>query len=277
MASLRSGRLFAPDPELLVRHLLGLPVRPLEDEPAALAVERHLLVSVLPVEVDGLSGTCRKREVERVLGDRRLDGGADLGLGTEEPVRGSEAGERLMRAREVVVRDPISKALASLDEVLRFDALPEFPVDGRPHPLRLANSLRMMCSGDHVLDALADEQLLEGGLPPPREVLPALVGQHFLGLPELLDSVELRVHDQVLGLPERERIAHDEPAVVVQEDRQVHALLLALQHEGRDVRLPELARPCPLEPADLIRRPPLPLRRRNGLDPLGLQGRAHAA
>jgi len=48
--------------------------------------------------------------------------------------------------------------------------MPELVGDGLPQTLALAELLWMMRAGDDVLDAFADQQLLEAALPAPREV-----------------------------------------------------------------------------------------------------------
>jgi hypothetical protein len=87
---------------------------------------------------------------------------------------------------------------------------------------------------------------LEFRLPPPRRVLPPLVGQDFLRRPVRRDAPRHRLHHQVAPLMVRQRVRHHEARVVVHEYRQVQPLL-APQQKREDVRLPKLIRPRSLE------------------------------
>lgn len=104
-----------------------------------------------------------------------------------------------------------------------------------------------------VADAVAAQQPLELRLPAPRGVLAAVVGQDLAGRTEGRDAALQCFQHQRRTLVVGQYVTHDEPAVVVHEDRQVQPLV-APQQEGEDVTLPELVRLGPLEPT----RPVLP-------------------
>ena len=141
----------------------------------------------------------------------------------------------------VVMREEMGEALARVVEVLRMDALPELARDRLPQSLTLAERFRMVRAGNDVLDALADQQLLEFASAAPREVLASLIGQDLVRLAEARDAIEQGLGDQLARLPEPEREAHHIAAVVIQEHRQVGALAVACEYEARDVALPEFA------------------------------------
>ena len=106
----------------------------------------------------------------------------------------------------------------------------------------------MLRSTSDVLDAVSLERLLEDRPPAPHRVLPPVVGQDLLRLAVRRDASLERLHHERRLLMVRERVADDEPAVVVHEHAQVQPLLPALQ-EREDVRLPELIRRRALEAA----------------------------
>jgi hypothetical protein len=230
---------------------------------SALAVHRHRLVVDLASEKHRLSKRLAHGERELVAGERRLHRAAHRALGAKEAIRGHHAAESLVRAKVVVVGEIVVKPLARFFESLRPRATPQFLLDRLPQPLALAHGLRVMRARHHVLDPLADEQLLKVALPAPRVVLPPLVGQHFLGLAKLGDPLEQRLAHELLALVEREAKAHHVPAVIIQEDGEEDALTVAGEHEARNVALPQIARVGALE-APRKRRLPPALRHRRG-------------
>lgn len=90
-----------------------------------------------------------------------------------------------------------------------------------------------------VPDALLPELRLERRLPAPRGVLPALIGEDLLGRPVRGHGARKRLQHELALLVMRQREAHDEARVIVQERCQVHALVPS-QKEREDVRLPKL-------------------------------------
>jgi hypothetical protein len=136
----------------------------------------------------------------------------------------------------------------------------------------------MVGAGDHVTDPLAVEQLLEGALAAPGEVLATLVREHLPRLAEGRDPRKQSLDHHLLLLVEMQPEAHDVAARVVEEHHEVDAPALARQHEARDVGLPQLRGTRPLEAA---RRHPLPPRllpwKRKARDPLVPQDLRHRA
>ena len=194
-----------------------------EHDPAALAVQRHLLVTDLAEDVDALARCARERGAELVLRHARLEGLPQRVLGTEETVRGDEPADPLVRAKMVVVREVMPEPLACFAELLRLHALPQLRADRLPQALTLAQRLGVVRARHHVLDALAHQQALEVGLAAPGEVLAPLVGEHLLGLAEALDPLHQRLTHEP-GLLVRGELPGDHVAgEIVQEHRQVHA------------------------------------------------------
>lgn len=89
-------------PEVLGLDLLALSVRRLDHQPPLLAVQAHRLPVDLPHEIDRLPRRLAQGQPELVLGDLRLDRRPHLARHPEEPVRGHEPVERLVRALVVV-------------------------------------------------------------------------------------------------------------------------------------------------------------------------------
>jgi hypothetical protein len=104
---------------------------------------------------------------------------------------------------------------------------------------------------------LADPALLEQpgelALAAPGHVLGAVVGQDLLGRAEVGDCSEQRLAHQRARRRGVQPIADDEAAVVVEECHQVHAPVLTLEHEGEEVRLPQLVGTRALEVLGLLR------------------------
>jgi hypothetical protein len=172
----------------------------------------------------------------------------------------------------------VAEALPGIVEVLGLRPVPKLLPDRPPEALAFPERLGMVGTGDDVTDPLAVEQLLEGALPPPREVLPTLVREHLARLPEGRDPRKERLRHDLLLLMEMEPEAHDVAARVIQEHDEVDAPALACEHEARDVGLPQLRRTRPLEAARrLPLRPGLAARKRKTRDPLLPEDLRHRA
>ena len=217
----------------------------------------------LPRQVHPRARAIAQRSAQLVSDELRLHRLPHRALRAEEAIRRHQPVDPLVRAEEVVVADVVRQPAPRVLEVLRLRPVPEFVADGLPQPLALPERLGVMRAAHHVLDAFLREQLLEAALAAPGVVLAALVGQHFDRLPVARDAVQEGLGDERGPLMARELPRHDVAAVVVQEDRQVHAPAFAPQDEARDVRLPELAGLGALEAArELGFCPPAPRRRR---------------
>jgi hypothetical protein len=108
----------------------------------------------------------------------------------------------------------------------------------------------MARAGDHLVDAAALAQLRERALAAPRHVLGAVVGQDLLGSAVVGDgSLEDLAH-QRSRRARVQPVADDVAAVVVHEGDHVHAAALALEHEGEQVRLPQMVGLGALEALD---------------------------
>ena len=129
---------------------------------------------------------------------------------------------------------------ARLVQVPEDRALHQLAPQGPPEALDLAQRLGVPRARHDLPDAAPLAQLVEGALAAPGVVLRAVVGQDLLRRTEVGDRrLEHLAHQgpRCAGVqPE----AHDEAAEVVQERHQVHAAVLALEHEGEQVGLPQL-------------------------------------
>ena len=234
--------------------------------------DRQPLIAELPDDVEGLAWRLLEREPQCVRGDGALDFGAHVRGRLEEAVCGYEPVERLVRPLEVVVRDEVVEALLRVDGMREHGPAEKLIPQRLPEALDLAERLRVLRPTADVVDAHPSERLLELGLPAPHRVLPAVVGQDLDRLAVRRDAALERLHHQRRFLVMRQRVADDEPAVVVHEHADVEPLGPP-QPEREDVRLPQLVRRRPLEPP----RPMLACRRgRRRVDqPLVVQDAAH--
>ncbi len=160
--------------------------------------------------------------------------------------------------------------LPRLLEVLRPRPVPELGVERLPEPLALPERLRVVRPRHDVPDPLPLEHLLEVAPPPPAVVLPPLVRQHLQGLPEARDRAQHGLDHHLAPLVRREIPPRHVPREVVEEDDQVAALPVTRQKDARDVTLPELPGPAPLE-APHRRTPPRRMSPRKG--PMGMDRR----
>jgi hypothetical protein len=209
--------------QLAQRELLASAVLGVHDELPAFAVQRHRTVADLPEEEDRSARGLLQRQGQLVGLHLRLERLAQRVLGAEEAVGGHGSVDALMRAEVVVVAEEVRHALPRLGQVLGPGAVPQLLSDRLPQALALTQGLGMVRARDDVADALACQELLEGALPAPGEVLAALVGQDLLRLAVTGDAFQERLADEFATLLRRQLPAHDVAAEVVQEDRQVDA------------------------------------------------------
>lgn len=210
-------------------------------------MERHLLIAHLPKQINARPLLLADGELDLVPRQRCFDRLTKRGFRGKEPIRWQHAADPLVRAKVVVVRNVVRQSLARFGKILRVTARPKLRVHRLPEALALSHCLRVVRARDHVLDPFSAKQFLKIALPSPGEVLPSLVGQHFLRLPEALDPIQKGLGDDLLALVRKEPKTHHVAAVVVEEDDEVHPLLVAGEEETRDVALPEITRPRALE------------------------------
>jgi hypothetical protein len=176
-----------------------------------------------------------------------LDRVPDLRRGPEEAVRGHRAPDALVWTPEVVgLHEKPDPPLTVLE--IREDGAGQKLLPQRlPEALDLPQGLRVVRPALDVPDALAMKLGLEVGVPAPRHVLPALVGQDLTRRAVLCDPTRQRLQDQrsllVVRHQQRDQIAR----VVVHESGDVQPVM-ATEQEREDVRLPELVRLRALEP-----------------------------
>jgi hypothetical protein len=163
---------------------LYTPIRRLDYHFPLFPVQGHLLVAYLPHQIYRLSGRFPHRQQQFVLLHGLFQCFSDLVLSPEKPVRRHHAVNALVGPEVVVVVDEMAQPFLGFAQVLRLDPLPKFLHDRGPEPFRLAYRLGVVGSRHHVLDAFLAQHLLEVAFSPPGEILPALVGQHFLRFPE---------------------------------------------------------------------------------------------
>ena len=135
------------------------------------------LISQLASQIERLHRRLLPRQAQRVLGHLRLDRRSDLRRRPEEPVRGRESVECLVRTLKVVVLDEQAHPALAVLEVGEHRAGEQLLPQRLPEPLDLPAGLRMMRAALHMLDAVALQLRLELGRTTPGGVLAALVGE----------------------------------------------------------------------------------------------------
>jgi hypothetical protein len=186
------------------------------------------------------------RQLQRVASNRLLDRFPHLRARSEEAVRRHQPTQRLVRALEVVRPEVQLQPPGAVHEVGEHRPRQELLPQRLPEALNLSQCLRVLRPALHMGDTLPPQLAAELTLPAPHRVLPPLVRQDLPRRSVRRDPPEQGLHHQARLLMVRQRVAHDEPRVVVHERRQVDPLVPA-QQEREDVALPELVRLRALE------------------------------
>ena len=131
------------------------------------------------------------------------------------------------------------RASSRLRKTAALDALPP---QRPPEALRLAQRLRPARPRHQVADAAPLQQPRKGARAPPGHILRAIVGEHFLGRPEIGDRrFEHLAHDRA-ARTRPDAVPHDEAAVVVEIHDEIHPPVLSLEQKREEIALPELIR-----------------------------------
>ena len=160
----------------------------------AARVDREVPVAQAPDQIEGLPCGLLLRKPQRVLCHRCLDRRAHLRRGTEEPIRGREPFQPLVRALEVVVLNEQRRAPLAIVEVGEHGAREELLPHRLPEALDLAAGLRVVRAALHMPNAVAPKLLLEARLAAPRGVLASLIGQDLARRPVIGDTPVERLH-----------------------------------------------------------------------------------
>jgi len=228
--------------------LLGFVVAELDAQAAAFGRNAQVAVAQSADEVEGLAGWLLLSQVHGVALHVALDGLTHVRGSAEVAVSGHQAANALVGTLEVVAVDVEPEPPLAIGEVGKDRPAQKLLPQRLPEPLYLAQRLGVLGTALDVGDPVPLERLFEVGGAPPGGVLPALVGQHLLGRPigrhRALEGLEHQAAALVMG----DGVGGEEARVVVHEDGHVEALVLAEQ-EREDVRLPQLIRSRPLEPA----------------------------
>jgi hypothetical protein len=186
--------------------------------------DRQPLITELADDVERLAWRLFERQAQLVRLHLALDLGPHVRGRFEEAIRRHESIEPLMRALEVVVTDVVLEAALRVDDVREHRPTQKLVPQRLPEAFDLAERLRMLWSTADVLDAHARDRLFELGLAAPHRVLPAVVGEHFRRLAVRADAALEGLHHERRLLVMRERMPHDEAAVVIHEHADVQPL-----------------------------------------------------
>jgi hypothetical protein len=205
----------------------------------AARADRELPIAQAPDEVEGRAHRLLARQAQRVLGDGRLDRRAHRGGRAEEPIGGRCPLEPLVRALEVVVLHEERDASLTVLEVGEHRARKELLPHRLPEPLDLPAGLRVVRAALHMRNPVALQFRFELRRAAPRGVLPPLIGQDLPRRAAVRNAARQGLEHERAALVMGHREAHQVSRVIVEECRDVDALVLA-QQEREEIRLPEL-------------------------------------
>lgn len=203
--------------EVVAEFLGGLFIGELEFEFAFLRAQDDRLAFHPAHHVEGRTRFAAQGHLEQIVLDPRFEGLAQLGLDFEETVRRAQSADALMRPFVVVILDPEFDARAGVLEGIKLRALEKLLPDAGPEPLDLAQGHGMMRAGFEMRHAILAQFGFEAGGAPPRGVLAAVVGEHFLGRLELAHPDPIDFDDRLSGGASEQIRRGDEPRVVIQE------------------------------------------------------------
>ena len=139
---------------------------------------------------------------------------------------------------------PIRAGVGQIEEDRRLEA---FAPERAPEALDLPQRLRMPRPGHNMLDAALPGLLMKRTFATPRDILRAVVGEHFRRRSVGRDFRPKDFEHQRGGLTGLEPKTDEKTAVVVEEGDQIDPPVLAFEHEGEEVGLPELVGPSAFE------------------------------
>jgi hypothetical protein len=207
---------------------------------SALRLEHDVLPTHAPDHVERLLRFAAQGQRFHVLRNAAFADGTHILLERKEAFRRAQSFDALMRTLVVVVLHPVGNAFHRALEGFKTGPLQELRPDGFPEPLDLAERHGMVgCTAD-VMHMVTGQRVLKARFPVPRHILPAIVGQHLLGLTVFTRRPTVHLQHIFRGLAPEESQAHDVPGVVVNEPDQVGVLMIEL--EAEDIALPHLVR-----------------------------------
>jgi hypothetical protein len=216
-----------------------------EFEFAFLRAQDDRLAFHAPHHVEGRPRFAAQGHLQEIVFDPGFEGLAQLGLNFEEAIRRAQPADALVRALVIVIFDPELDALPRIVERVKLGPFEKLLPDRGPEPLDFAQGHGVMGAGFDMGDAVFAQFGFEARGAPPGGVLPAVVGQHFLGRFELARSDPIDLDDRLGGGAAEQIRRRDEARVIIQEGDEIR--ILAAQPEGEDIRLPHLVGRGPLE------------------------------
>jgi len=141
-----------------------------------------------------------ERLFKDVLCNVLFDDASQFLLDPEEPVGWAHAFQALMGPLVVVVFDPERNALLRFFEVFELCALEELGPDGFPVALDFSQGHGVMRGAANVMNTVLSQFHLELGFSTPRNILPAVVAQEFLGYSVLDDCPTVDFEDVLARL-----------------------------------------------------------------------------
>jgi len=188
--------------------------------------------------VEGGFGLAAQGHLQQVFVDSRLDGFAQLGGDLKEAVRRTESFDALVRPLVIIIFDPEADSFSRRLETFELGPGKKLLPDGFPEPFDLSQGHGMMGSGFEVVGPIFLHLRLETSGAAPVDVLPPVVGEHFLGRLILPSRHPEDLQDVVGGVTAKQVRPDDEPGIIIHEPNDVG--VFASQPEGEDIRLPHL-------------------------------------
>lgn len=186
-----------------------------------------------------------QRKLERVLLYFLLDHLPQFALDSEEPVRGTDSVEPLVRTLVVVILHPVRHALSGFLEVGELRTVQKVLEYRLPEPLDLPERHRMVRLAADVFHAVLGELLLEPRGAAPCRVLPTVVGKHLLRYAVFGHSLPVYFEHVLRGLAREKPQSDDVSRMIVDEPDEI--CVAPAQTESEDVALPHLIRRGTLE------------------------------
>jgi hypothetical protein len=198
-----------------------------------------------PHHVEGRARFAAQRHLQEIIFDPGFEGLAQFSLDFEEAVGGAQPTDPLVRSLMVVIFDPGLDPLAGVLEGIELRPRQELLPDRGPEPFDFAQGHRVMRAAFDMGHAVLAQFGFEPRGAAPTGILPAVVGEHFLGRFELARADPIHLDHRLRGGAAEQVRRRDEARVVIQERDEIR--ILAPQPEGEDVRLPHLIGRRPLE------------------------------
>ena len=200
-----------------------LPVHP-HTHAFVLRRDHQRLLAHAPDHVERLLRFAMPRQQFHVGRHTLFDCRALLLLNQEEAVGRTKSVETLVWSPVIVVLHPPGETIPCLVKRIETRLDEELILERLPEPLNLAQRLGMMRRAANVMHVIPCHFLLEGRLPAPTGILPAIVGQHLTGGAIFADRPAVDFQYALRCVAAVDTQSHNVSGIVVQEGDDVRHL-----------------------------------------------------